>query len=51
MQRLKDSGDFDVNYVKDGGVYKRVYYPGQESLVGDGYVSKAVAQELSKECN
>lgn len=48
VQKLKDSGDFDVNYVKDGGVYKRVYYPGQESMVGDGYISKAVAEELSK---
>lgn len=48
VQKLKDSGDFDVNYTKDGGVYRRVYYPGQQNLVGDGFVSKAVAQELSK---
>lgn len=48
VQKLKDSGDFDVNYVSDNGVYRRVYYPGQESLVGDGYISKSIAQELSK---
>lgn len=48
VQKLKDSGDFDVNYTQDGGVYRRVYYPGQKDLVGDGYISKTVAEELSK---
>lgn len=48
VRALKDSGDFNVNFTEDNGVFKRIYYPGQKAAVGDGYVSKATVEELSK---
>lgn len=47
VRRLKDSGNFDSNYVNVDGVYRRVNYPGQQ-LDADGFpVSPGLSGDLA----
>lgn len=40
VQQLKDSGNFDLNYTNDNGVYRKITYPGVERTSGEYWSQK-----------